>query len=72
MTLRWFAGFRSVSHPFAFMLMVSAVGAPTITITGPIEGNPAFNRAQYSLKDVGYVEEEFFFSGTATSYKSAG
>jgi Alpha/beta hydrolase domain len=68
-----------VSHRFVFiravavfMLTVSAVGAPTITVTGPIEGNPAFNRAQYSLKDVGYVEEEFFFSGTATSYKAAG
>jgi hypothetical protein len=53
-------------------LMVSAVGAQAPKVTGPIAGNPTFNHGQYSLNDVGYIEEEFFFSGTATSYKAAG
>jgi hypothetical protein len=54
-------------------LMVSAaVGAQAPKVTGPIDGTPTFNHGQYSLKDVGYVEEEFFFSGGATSYKAAG
>ncbi len=56
-----------------FTLMASAAGAAEAPrVTGPIEGKPAFNPRQYDLKDVGYIEEEFFVSGTAVSYKAAG
>ena len=47
-----------------------ADSAPNLTITGPIEGRPVLNLGEYDLKALGYVTEEFFISGTATSYTS--
>jgi hypothetical protein len=43
-----------------------------IAVSGPIEGTPVFNAGQYSLADLGYVRQEYFFSGVAASYRSTG
>ena len=48
----------------------AAVPAPTVSgpITGP--GNPFVASTSFSLTPLGYVQEEFFLSGTATAYTS--
>jgi hypothetical protein len=47
------------------------VDADGITITGPIAGAPQ-NAARQDLAAVGYLEEEFFVSGTASAYAAVG
>ncbi len=48
------------------------VPSPTVTgpITGGIHGHPLFD-SPASLQEIGYVDEEFFISGTARSLNSA-
>jgi alpha/beta hydrolase family protein len=41
-------------------------------LTGPVEGQPGIIMTGYDIGQVGYVLEEFFLDGTATSYKAAG
>jgi hypothetical protein len=42
------------------------------TLQGPIAGTPAIRLGDYDLGALGYVLEEYFLSGTATSYSLAG
>lgn len=42
---------------------------PVTVIHPPEEGKGMANAARVDLAAAGYVEEEFFFEGTATSYK---
>src|SRR5262245_17443796 len=46
------------------------VGLPSITgpVTGP--GSPSLDSTTFDLEPFGYVEEEFFATGTATDYVS--
>ena len=48
-----------------------AVSVAPITVTGPIPGRAVLDLGAYDLAPFGYVVEEFFFSGTAVSYKAA-
>jgi hypothetical protein len=41
-------------------------------VTGPVEGLPGIMMAGFDLAQVGYVLEEFFLEGTATSFELAG
>jgi Alpha/beta hydrolase domain len=54
-------------------LFVTAVAAPAqVTVDGPVAGTPLLNLGKIDLAASGYVTEEFFLSGTATSYKRVG
>src|SRR5690349_21330795 len=53
--------------------LASAV-VPSPTIEGPVtggRGTPFFAGTAFDLAQVGYVEEEYFISGTATAFTSA-
>jgi hypothetical protein len=63
------------------MLLLSSVlvsrapaQVPSPTLEGPITGNgrPFIASTNFDLAQVGYMQEEFFISGTATAYTSAG
>jgi Alpha/beta hydrolase domain len=41
-------------------------------LTGPVAGQPGIIMTGYDIGQVGYVLEEFFLDGTATSYETAG
>jgi alpha/beta hydrolase family protein len=41
-------------------------------VTGPVDGLPGIIMAGFDLGQVGYVLEEFFLEGTATSFEPAG
>jgi hypothetical protein len=41
-------------------------------LTGPVEGQPEIIMAGFGLGQVGYMLEEFFLDGTATSFEPAG
>ena len=41
-------------------------------LTGPVEGQPGIIMTGYDIGQVGYVLEEFFLDGTATSYEATG
>ena len=41
-------------------------------LTGPVEGQPEIIMTGFDLGQVGYVTEEFFLDGTATSFEPAG
>jgi len=66
---------------FGTIILPARAQVPTPTVTGPIPsldppGLPSHNYPQmasapmYDLSRLGYVEEEFFFSGTARSYST--
>jgi hypothetical protein len=42
------------------------------SVTGPIAGQPVLLLGNFDLAPLGYVEEEYFLSGNAVSYKPAG
>ncbi|MGO9059585.1 MAG: alpha/beta hydrolase domain-containing protein [Candidatus Binataceae bacterium] len=44
----------------------------TASLQGPIAGTPTIGLGQYNLGSLGYVVEEYFISGEATSYALAG
>lgn len=53
----------------------AAAVAPPPKLSGPIAGGKnghAFGAAGFDLSKHGYVEEEFFFEGTATTYRLVG
>lgn len=54
--------------------VVAAAAAPEPVVEGPITGpgQPFLAHTTFDLAEVGYVYEEFFISGTATAYTSAG
>jgi hypothetical protein len=58
----------------AALVRVATAAVPEPTVTGPITGPPPLFVAStsFNLAALGYIEEEFFLSGTATSYTSAG
>src|SRR5262245_21996930 len=73
------AGPRGDDQPDSTESVTTSPGAGPATITGPIPstaqpGDPSHNYVFYStpfdLKRAGYVEQEFFISGTATRYSS--
>ncbi|MET0441178.1 MAG: alpha/beta hydrolase domain-containing protein [Casimicrobiaceae bacterium] len=64
---------------FAAHAMVAGAVVPTPVVTGPIPGDvpgtsPAHNLQFFAthivMSDYGYVEQEFFYEGTATRYSS--
>jgi hypothetical protein len=55
----------------ALLVMAGATRAQ-VTVTGPIAGTPLLDLGKFDLGALGYVTEEFFLSGTATSYKRVG
>lgn len=52
----------------ALLLIPNTVVAAPDSVT-PVEGNPVLMLSGFDLGQVGYQKEEFFISGTATSYK---
>jgi hypothetical protein len=57
----------------ALALLVMTVAATAqVTVTGPIAGTPLLDLGKFDLKALGYVTEEFFLSGKATSFKRVG
>jgi hypothetical protein len=54
----------------AAMLVMTGVASAQVTVTGPIPGMPVL--AEFHPAAPGYITEEFFVSGTATSYQPAG
>ena len=47
---------------------------PSPTLEGPVtggDGKPSIGTTTFDLAQVGYMQEEFFISGTATAYTSA-
>ena len=61
---------RSISLGLLFLVVNAAAEVPTPTITGPITpGNPFITPpSTLRLADYGYIEEEFFVSGTARAH----
>jgi len=54
------------------LFVMTATAGEQVTVTGPIGGTPLLDLGKFDLAALGYVTEEFFLSGTATSYKRAG
>jgi hypothetical protein len=69
-------GFRSCAIVLAGLLVASpATGDGAVpSISGPITGpgSPSLDSTTFGLASFGYVEEEFFATGTATDYVSDG
>jgi hypothetical protein len=60
---------------FASPAMAAYEGVPTPTIEGPIAETPTshiFMRTNVPLSNYGYTEEEFFISGTGSTYNTGG
>src|SRR2546422_4144493 len=54
---------------------VSSAAVPAPTIEGPVTGGlgtPFIAATTFDLSQVGYVQEEYFISGTATAFTNAG
>jgi Alpha/beta hydrolase domain len=49
---------------------MTGVASAQVTVTGPVAGKPVL--AEFHPTAPGYITEEFFVSGTATSYQPAG
>jgi Alpha/beta hydrolase domain len=64
---------RCVSRLLPALLLSAATAAavPTPIVTGPIAGAPFLISTNVDLAAAGYVEEEYFLSGTASSFTSA-
>jgi Alpha/beta hydrolase domain len=67
-TTRWFS---TASLAMALFVMTATASAQ-VTVSGPIAGTPLLDLGKFDLAALGYVTEEFFLSGTATSYKRVG
>jgi Alpha/beta hydrolase domain len=63
--------YSTASLAMALFAMTATAGAQ-VTVTGPIAGTPLLDLGKFDLAALGYVTEEFFLSGTATSYKRVG
>ena len=53
-------------------VLFTVVPVTAQTVNGPIAGNPVMPFTADRVGDLGYVTEEFFFSGQATSYVPVG
>ena len=65
---------RSTRLLLAALLLLAtsaAAAVPTPTVTGPIAGSFFLISTSISMEEVGYVEEEYFLSGTASAFTSA-
>ncbi len=67
-TTRWYS---AASLAMALFVMTATAGAQ-VTVSGPIAGKPLLDLGKFDLAPLGYVTEEFFLSGNATSYKRVG
>ena len=65
----WAAALAGVA--LAAAPVFAAVPLPQIK-PPPAAGSPFFSAGAFDLKALGYVEEEFLISGTATAYKLTG
>jgi hypothetical protein len=66
---------RSVTSLLVALLLPAWIASAQVaspTIEGPIPGVPFVQTTSFDLATVGYVGEEYFISGTATAYTSAG
>jgi Alpha/beta hydrolase domain len=54
------------------LVVITVTAAAQVTVTGPIAGTPRLDLGRFDLKSLGYVTEEFFLSGKATSFKRVG
>src|SRR5690348_8960638 len=71
---------RSIRSRLSILLLVAtaavaAADVPTPTIEGPVTGGlgaPFIASTRFDLAQVGYMQEEFFMSGTANAYTAAG
>jgi hypothetical protein len=52
--------------------LAGSAGAAALPKITPVPGEPVLGLASYDLKPLGYVVEEYFLAGEATSYKLAG
>ncbi|HEY6457331.1 MAG TPA: alpha/beta hydrolase domain-containing protein [Steroidobacteraceae bacterium] len=66
----WKVVIAGICRLVAAVLVMTDVASAHVTITGPIAGKPVL--AEFHPAAPGYITEEFFVSGTATSYQSAG
>jgi hypothetical protein len=63
--------YLTASLAMALFVMTATAGAQ-VTVTGPVAGTPLLDLGKFDLAALGYVTEEFFLSGTATSFKRVG
>lgn len=65
---------RAVSVLLAIVPMVTWGAVPTPTVTGPITspGSAFLASTSFDLSPLGYVDEEYFLTGTATAFTSDG
>jgi len=66
---------RSITSVLIALLLEAWVASAEVaspTIEGPIPGSPFIQTTTFDLATVGYVQEEFFISGTATAYANTG
>jgi alpha/beta hydrolase family protein len=66
---------RSVMSVLTALLLEAWVASAQVaspTIEGPIPGSPFIQTTTFNLATVGYMQEEYFISGTATGYTNAG
>jgi len=54
------------------LFVIAGAAHAQVTVAGPIAGTPLLDLGKYDLGALGYVTEEFFLSGTATSFKRVG
>src|SRR5262245_26440895 len=52
--------------------LIARAQVPVPTVDGPITGpgDPFLPATSFDLADVGYTQEEYFISGTATAYRN--
>ncbi len=67
----WDAGTRGGVFPFEGKRVAESARARRPSVVA-VEGQPNFLMGRYDLEPLGYRVDEFFVSGTATSYKLAG
>jgi hypothetical protein len=68
------AGVAVLPLLLAAVATVSPAQVPSPTLEGPVTGGggkPIIGTTSFDLAEVGYMQEEFFISGTATAYTSA-
>ncbi len=62
---------RLLLVPLLLSAMTASAAVPSPTIEGPVAGAPFVAATTFDPAVVGYVQEEYFISGTATSFGSA-
>jgi hypothetical protein len=54
------------------LLVMTVTASAQVAVNGPIAGAQLLDLGKFDLKALGYVTEEFFLSGKATSFKRVG